>query len=203
MSCNTPIICVDLQNDFASEGGGCYQKRPSVDFLLENLFPYLKSTGSMVAEIISDYRQPRPGDDRDCCRPGEWGYESLLPEDLRKGVPWVKCMNSPIWTRPGIGDPSATPGEPFQDPGRFGDWLDGHVGKREDVCSVVIVGLTADCCVLSVVQELRWRGFDVLVLSEGTDVRSGDPLEKKRFLSSPPFTFWGRSITFPELKGWF
>ncbi|MGA1793672.1 MAG: cysteine hydrolase family protein [Thermoplasmatota archaeon] len=200
MSSEIPIICIDLQNDFASEGGRCYRRRPSVDFLTKEFFPYLRGRDITIAEMISDYRQPRPGDERDCCRPGEWGYDSLLPGDLRKGDPWIKSMNSPIWTRPGIGNAHARPGEPFQDPRGFGNWLTEHIGSREEVRSAVLVGLTADCCVLSAVQELRWRGYNVLVLSEGTDVRSGDQLEKERFLSHPPFTFWGSHVSFPDLK---
>jgi len=200
MSSEVPIICIDLQNDFASDGGICYRRRPSVDFLAKEFFPYIRSRDITISEIISDYRQPRPGDERDCCRPGEWGYESLLPGNLRKGSQWVKSMNSPIWTRSGVGNADARPGEPFQDPEGFGNWLKEHVGSREEVRAVGLIGLTADCCVLSAAQELRWRGFDVLVISEGTDVRSGDETEKEWFLSHPPFTFWGRSISFPELK---
>jgi len=200
MSSKDAIICIDLQNDFSTEGGRCYQRRPSVGFLVDEFFPFLEKEGISVTEIISDYRQPRPGDERDCCRPGEWGYESLVPDNIRRGTPWVKSMNSPIWTRSGIGDPTAIPGEPFQDPEGFGEWLEDHAGKRQDVRHAVLIGLTADCCVLSAVQELRWRGYDVVVLSEGTDVRSGDSSEKERFLSTPPFTFWGRGISFADLK---
>jgi len=194
------FICVDLQNDFASEGGACYEKRPSVDFILSTLIPFLSENGISVSEIISDYRQPRPGDERDCCRTGEWGYASLIPEDSRKGVPWVKTMNSPIWTRAGAGMEMDEPGLPFQDPGGFGKWLLKHVGNRDEISDVIVFGLTADCCVLSVVQEFKWRGYEVSVLAEATDVRSGSQDEKERFLSGPPFTFWGRAISFDELR---
>jgi len=43
--------------------------------------PCLKEKGIKIAEIISDYRQPRPGDLDDSTRPGETGYESGKPEE--------------------------------------------------------------------------------------------------------------------------
>ncbi|MGA1848694.1 MAG: cysteine hydrolase family protein [Thermoplasmatota archaeon] len=194
------LLCIDLQNDFATEGGKCYTYRPSVDFVKNTFIPYVEESGIGINEIVSDYRQPRPGDDRDCCRPGEWGFESLIPLERRKGKQWIKTMNSPIWTRAGAGIPMDNPGLPFQDPVSFGNWLLKQIGGREDVGSVVVFGLTADCCVLAGVQELKWRGYEVSVLSEATDVRSGDQEEKKRFLSGPPFTFWGKAISFEELR---
>ena len=56
------FISVDLQNDFAGEGGKHYVPRQSVIFLKKEFFPYLKSRGIKVNEIISDYRQPRLGE---------------------------------------------------------------------------------------------------------------------------------------------
>jgi nicotinamidase-related amidase len=200
MSKEISLLCVDLQNDFSSEGGLFYNNYPSVQFLKNLLFPFISGKKVRISEIVSDYRQPRQGDERDCCRPGEWGFESVVPDSLRKGNKWIKSMNSPVWTRNGAGDPGSEPGEPYPDPERFGRWLDDHVGSRNDVNIVVVFGLTADCCVLSAVQELRWRGYEVRVLAEGTDVRSGDQVEKKMFLSTPPFTFWGSSILFDDLK---
>jgi nicotinamidase-related amidase len=200
MSRKVSLVCIDLQNDFSSEGGACYLPKPSVGFILEVLCPILEKVSLGVSEIVSDYRQPRPGDERDCCRPGEWGYISLLPDAIRKGRPWVKSMNSPVWIRDGIGDPEAVPGEPYPDPKRFGDWLIEQIGDRDEAGKVIMFGLTADCCVLAAVQELKWRGYDVKVLSEATDVRSGDQKEKEDFLSSPPFTFWGSRVGWEELK---
>ncbi len=194
------FICVDLQNDFSLPGGKCWQRRRSVEFIQKTLFPFFNKMGIMVSEIISDYRQPRPGDDRNCCRLGDWGYESLLPDTLRKGGPWIKCMNSPLWTRSGIGDQNREPGLPSQDTTAFDSWLKANIGAPEDINGVVIFGLTADCCVLALVQELRWRGYDISVLSDATDVRSGDLAEKQKFLSDPPFTFWGKSIDWERLK---
>lgn len=200
MSSNVSLLCIDLQNDFSSNGGSFYKERPSVQFATDILFPYLMERKQLVAEVISDYRQPRPGDDRDCCRPGEWGYESILPPSLRKGKQWIKSMNSPVWTRNGIGDPESEPGEPYPDPNDFGEWLNKHVGPRDHIDTVIVFGLTVDCCVLAAVQELRWRGYNVRVLEEATDLRSGDQEEKAKFLSNPPFTFWGSSIRFDEFQ---
>jgi hypothetical protein len=193
-------MCVDLQNDFSSKSGTQYISRPSVDFILNELCPFLEGLSLQVSEVISDYRQPRPGDERDCCHPGEWGYRSVLPDGIRKGRRWIKSMNSPVWVRKGIGDPEVAPGEPYPDPKGFGEWLKEQIGDRDDAGIVVLFGLTADCCVLAAVQELRWRGYDVRVLVEATDVRSGDQIEKEDFLSSPPFTFWGSRIGWEEFK---
>ncbi|HHD15358.1 MAG TPA: hypothetical protein ENK47_01470, partial [Euryarchaeota archaeon] len=79
------FISVDLQNDFASEGGKYYVPRTSIEFIENVLLPFLRDNEIKVSEIISDYRQPRKGDDRNCCIPGEWGNLSLLPESAVKG----------------------------------------------------------------------------------------------------------------------
>lgn len=193
----TSFLCVDLQNDFSLPGGECYVPRHSVEFIRGTLFPWMKENGLFCSEIISDYRQPRPGDERDCCRPGEWGYASLLDDDLRYGSSWIKSMNSPVWTRKNKGDPEIEPGEPYPDPGRFNEWLLDHIGPPS---RVIIFGLTADCCVLCTVQELRFRGYEPFVLSEATDVRSGSLSEKEMFLSGSPFNFWGEAVAFDDLN---
>lgn len=137
------FVAVDIQNDFASEGGQWYTRKPAVDFMKKVLFPYLREKGIKINEIISDYRQPRPGDRGDGCYPGEWGYESLVPDDMRKSL-WIKCMNSPIWTRDNIGIASGGPGLPHPDPDGFGQWLEENVGSPEEI-TPVIIGLTIDC----------------------------------------------------------
>jgi len=196
------LLAVDLQRDFTRPGGACYVPRSSVGFVTGVLFPFMRDEGLLAAEIVSDYRQPRPGDERDCCKPGEDGYTSELPASLRKGVQWVKCMNSPLWTREGIGDENAEPGLPYQDPGRFDAWLLDHVGPPDEA-RVVVFGLNADACVLCAVQELAFRGYEVYVLDEGTDVASGDQREKEDFLGGAPFTHWGKRVRWGESKGWF
>ena len=144
------FIAVDLQNEFASKGGSHFVLRPSVGFVKDVLIGFLRKKGIRTAEIISDYRQPRPGDPRDICRPGEWGYESIIPRDIVKNDVWVKCMNPPIWVRDNIGDPEKEPGIPYQDPKRFDSWLSENVGSPGDTDNIVLFGLTLDRCVLCV-----------------------------------------------------
>lgn len=117
------IVSVDFQKDFTAKGGACYKPRPSVNFVKHTLIPYLEKKGTDVAEIISDYRQPRPGDRGNCCRPGEWGYESEIPKTLKEKRVWIKCMNSPIWIRNNIGDSRRKPGLPYQDSEKFTKWI--------------------------------------------------------------------------------
>ena len=191
------FVSVDLQNEFASEGGKFYTSKPSIGFLKEVLFPYLRRRGIKINEIISDYRQPRPGDRGDGCHPGEWGYESLMPEDLRQSL-WIKCMNSPIWVRENIGNTDREPGLPYPDPESFTKWLTKNVGNPETVIPVLI-GLTADCCVLSTSQELNWRGFYPIVLKEGVDHASGKLEDRDRVLDSP-VSNWARVINWSEIK---
>ena len=194
------FLSVDLQNDFASEGGRYFVPGTSLGFIMDVLVPFMRERGLRAVEIISDYRQPRKGDPRDCCRPGEWGFVSNLPEDVRKGRPWVKSMNSPVWTRKGAGDPGTAPEEPYQDPEDFGRWLTEHLGVPDGSKDVVVFGLTLDRCVLSTVMELSWRGYRPMVLTEATDLSSGDAAGKNMFLRSIPFIHWGEAIDFNELK---
>jgi len=195
------IISVDLQKDFSSEGGICYRPRPSVIFVNNTLVPFLRAHKIRIAEIISDYRQPRPGDKGDCCRPGEWGYESEIPEDVKLKDSWVKCMNSPVWTRKNIGLAGRRPGLPSQDTDAFGRWLRANIGRPEDVDEVVLIGLTVDCCVLCTAQELSWRGYAVRILEEAVDAYSGNQQEKRRILSNPPLTNWAKPISWNALRG--
>src|SRR3989338_1980320 len=120
---NYQFLSVDLQNDFASEGGKHYKVRPSINFDKKVLFPFLKEKNIKISEIISDYRQPRPGDRDDSCIPGTWSYESIVPKEIVKSQ-WIKCMNSSIWVRENIGNPDKEPGLPYQDTKAFGEWLE-------------------------------------------------------------------------------
>lgn len=193
---NTVVLFIDLQYDFTREGGACYAPRSSPAFVRDILLPFMENEGAYYARIISDYRQPRPGDPRDCCKPGEWGSTSEVPEGSHCLGTWTKCMNSPLWTREGIGDPEAVPGVPRQDPKAFDEWLAGSIGPPPR--TVVLAGLTLDACVLCIAQELTFRGYDVSTLYEGTDTRSGDPEEKDRLIRTPPFSFWSGSIDLNE-----
>ncbi len=198
---NYKIVSVDFQNDFSLPGGISHKNRPrpSVDFTRETLFPFLRQRGLKIAEIISDYRPPRPGDRGDLCHPGEWGYESIIPADVKNDNIWIKCMNSPVWVRENIGETAKTPGLPYQDPESFNKWLLETVGRPEDT-EVVLIGLTADCCVMCTGQELNWRGYKVHVLKEASDTDSGDQAEKEYILNNPPARNWVFPISWDELK---
>ena len=130
------FLSIDIQNDFATEGGKHYKIRPSIQFDKGILFPFLKEKGIKINEIVSDYRQPRPGDRDESCVPGTWGYESIVPRELVKAQ-WIKCMNSPIWTRENIGNPDKKAGLPYQDTKAFGDWLEANLGKPEEITPIL------------------------------------------------------------------
>ena len=190
------LISVDLQNDFTSSGGKHHALRPSVTFDQQILFPFLKEHNIKISEIISDYRQPRPGDSGEGCVPGTWGYESIVPKELVKAQ-WIKCMNSPLWTRENAGDPTKEPGLPFQAPKEFGEWLRVNVGEPGKVQPVVF-GLTIDCCVLSTLQELSWRGFYPQVLKEAVDQYDGSQEDKEAIFKVA--SNWANVVTWDELK---
>ena len=194
----TKIISIDFQKDFTAEGGVCYKSRPSVDFVKNTLVPFLEKKNLKIAEIISDYRQPRPGDRGDCCRPDEWGYESEIPESVKEKNIWLKCMNSPIWVRDNIGDPTKQPGLPYQDPKKFSEWIEKVIGKPEDT-EVVFIGLTLDCCVLCTAQEFNFRGYQVKILKEAVDTYSGEQNEKEALCKSPVEN-WADVISWEELQ---
>lgn len=197
MKNNYQIIAVDVQNDFATEGGIFYTPKLSVDFLKQTLLPFLKEKNIKINEIISDYRQPRPGDRGDCCHPGEWGYESIIPKEFVKST-WIKCMNSPVWIRDNIGNPDKEPGLPYPDPNKFGQWLKQNIGNPKDVTPIVI-GLTIDCCVLSAVQELNWRGYYPIVIREAVDHISGKIEDRDKILETP-ISNWAKVVDWKEFK---
>jgi nicotinamidase-related amidase len=195
------IISIDFQKDFTAKGGICYKPRPSVEFVKNTLVPSLIRNKIKIAEIISDYRQPRPGDRGNCCRPGEWGYQSEIEENAKVQPVWIKCMNSPIWVRKNGGNAKKKPGLPYQDPEEFTKWLNTVIGKPEKTKEIILIGLTLDCCILSAAQELNWRGYDVKVLFEATDPYSGDQEEKNLInkIKYPLFN-WADVITWKQFK---
>lgn len=192
------FIAVDIQNDFATKGGKVYTPKRCIAFLRNILFPYLAESGMRINEIISDYRPPRPGNRQDCCIPGTWGYQSLVPTELKQKNQWIKCMHSPIWTRKNIGNPKANPGLPYPAPEKFNDWLTKNIGKPETV-EVIVFGLTIDCCVLAAVQELSWRGYSNFVLKDAVDAASGKLKDKNQILSAP-LPNWATAINWTTLK---
>jgi len=190
------FIAVDIQNEFATKGGKFYSHKPSISFLRETLFPYLKENKLKINEIISDYRQPRPGDGGDGCHPGEWGYESLVPDELRKSL-WIKSMNSPIWIRDNIGNKDAVPGLPYPEPNAFGEWIKTNIGSPSETIPVIF-GLTIDCCVLSTIQEFRWRGYEPVVIKEGVDHSSGKEEDKNIVLEKTAIRWWAEVVSWED-----
>ena len=134
------------------------------------------------------------------CYPGTPGYESEIPEDVKAGETWVKCMNSPIWVRENIGVGDLPPGLPYQAPDGFTQWLGSTVGPPESVDFVVLIGLTIDWCVFCAAQELRWRGYEVKILEEGTDAVGGDDAYKQQLLTRSPLMNWASAISWGEIK---
>ena len=118
------IVSVDFQKDFSAEGGMAYRPRPCADFIKDVLIPEVRMTGLRIAEIVSDYRLPRLGDEFECCVPGTTGYESEIPEDVKHPRVWVKCMNSPGWVRENGGwsrEMDCPPSRWFDEPWNQGD----------------------------------------------------------------------------------
>jgi nicotinamidase-related amidase len=192
------FLAVDLQNDFAKQGGTWYRRRACVPFVLTTLLPFLRDQGFRIREIISDYRQPRPGDPGLGCIPGTWGYESIIPPEYKHPDIWIKSMNSPIWVRGGIGDADHRPGVPFQDPASFNYWLKCAVGPSETK-EIVLFGLTTDVCVLSTAQELSWRGYKVHTLVDATDTYKGSKTTKFQTINGA-LKRWSEIIFWDQLK---
>ncbi len=193
------VICVDFQKDFSAEGGLCYRDRPCTGFLKSVFFPYCREQGIQIAEIISDYRLPRPGDEFECCVPGTTGFESEVPPEVKHAKVWVKCMNSPAWTRANGGIAGKIAGLPAPDPTGFTEWLSTTIGSPQQVDEIVLIGLTLDCCVLCTAQELSYRAYKVRFLYEGVDTFSGNE-EDKRWLLKTLLPNWGQSISWDEFK---
>lgn len=194
------ILCVDFQKEFSAPGGKHYRPHANVPFIKNILVPFLRQKNIKIAEIISDYRQPRPGDRDDSTRPGEEGYISEIPEDVKLKNVWIKCMNSPIWTRKHIGDATKKPGLPYQDPKAFTQWLNSTIGKPQVIEKIILIGLTIDCCIFCTAQELKFRGYPVHILREAVDTYSGNPQEKNMILSNPPLLNWAKVISWDALK---
>lgn len=191
------MISVDLQRDFTAEGGLDYCPRPAVGFIKGVLVPHLRARGLTVAEIVSDYRQPRPGSGAERCVPGQPGYESELPADVKDANVWVKAMHSPAWVRENGGVAGAPPGWPYPDPAGLTRWLEATVGPPREADEIVLIGLTLDCCVLCAAQALHFRGYRVRFLVEAVDSYSGSQQEKLALLECP-LRNWGRPLAWAE-----
>jgi nicotinamidase-related amidase len=193
------IISVDFQKEFSCAGGLCYVERPCVPFIKDVIVPYLRERGLKIAEIISDYRLPRQGSSFHACVPGTPGFESEIPADVKHEDVWVKALSSPGWVREHGGRADREPGLPFPDPQAFSQWLERTVGSPAEGSEILLIGLTIDCCVLSVLEELRYRGYQPGVLHEGVDTYSGDAQEKE-FLMKKVVPYWGKPVSWDEVK---
>jgi len=190
---NFSFVCVDFQKEFTSPDGYFFRKRPMVDFVKKNLFPFLKKKNIKVSEIAADYRKPRRGDRKPHCAPGSDGFLSELPGELRKSR-WVKAMNSPVWTRKNAGTLKKT-SWPYVDDRKFTFWLKKNLRKN-----CILFGLTLDKCLLCTVQELYFRGYRVKILREGCDTFSGSQKEKEMIFNLLTLTKWAEIISWNALK---
>ena len=191
------LISVDFQHDFVSPGGVHYRGQSCVGFVTGTVVPFARAHGIEVAEIISDYRSPG-GDDADAtCVPGQWGYESAIPADVKPNPPWVKASIAPTWVRDGGGRADAIPGPARSDPTGFATWLDAAIGPPDRGGPVVIMGLVLEVCVLATLIEVRLRGYPAVVLIEGVDTYEGDRRRKLEFLDTLA-GFWGQPVTWSQ-----
>lgn len=179
-----------MQNDFCSEGGICYRQHDSVKFVTESILPELFKHGIKTSEILSDYRQPRLLDNYELCIPGTWGYNSIIDKKYIYGTPWVKAHNSPVWVREN--------NSIVQNPWKFNNWLEKQSINQET--SAYIFGISIDCCILCVAQELYFRGIQPYIILEGVDVYSGDSNQKKLFLQTYFWKNWMKIIKWSKVK---
>lgn len=190
------LLSVDFQNDFVSPGGVHYQGQPCVGFVTDTVVPFARANGVAVAEIVSDYRGPGGP----TCVPGQWGYESAIPADVKPFAPWVKASIAPTWVRDGGGLADAVPGPERPDPLGFTAWLHATIGPPDSDEPIVLVGLVLEVCVLATLIDLRLRGYPAVVLTEGVDTYDGDQLRKQSFLDTLG-GFWGQPTTWSQLTG--
>lgn len=194
------LISVDFQNDFVSPGGVHHCGQPCVGFVTDTVVPYARAHGIAVAEIVSDYRSAGGDDADDTCVPGQWGFESAIPADLKPAAPWVKASIAPTWVRDGGGVADAVPGPERPDPAGFTAWLDATIGPPDAGEPIVVMGLVLEVCVLATLIDLRLRGYPAAVLTEGVDTYDGDRRRKQEFLDTLA-GFWGQPMTWAALAG--
>lgn len=188
------LVSVDFQNDFVSPGGVHYAGQPCVEFVLGTAVPFAREHGIPVAEIVSDYRSLGGDADDATCVPGQWGYESVIPTDVKPAEPWVKASIAPTWVRDGGGRADAVPGPSRPDPAGFATWLDATIGPPERGGPIVVFGLMLEVCVLASLIELHLRGYPAAVLVEGVDTYDGDARRKTEFLDTLA-GYWGQPVT--------
>jgi nicotinamidase-related amidase len=196
------IISVDYQNDFCSAKGKYYKERPCHSFIQTEFIPFLKKHNLKIAEIVCDYRLPRPNETEQWCVPGEWGYSSMIDPAVKLPNIWIKSMHSPEWIRENGGNPLKKAGHPYQDPEAFNHWLRSTIGSPENAGLVVLIGLTLDVCVLCTAQQLSFRGYDVRILNEGSDIYDLDDVAilTKNILFSTSHREFSRLITWEKFQ---
>ena len=128
------------------------------------------------------------------------GFESEIPEDVVHKPMWIKSLSSPVWIGKNRGNKDKKPGYPYPDEKRFSKWLARIAGKPSKDTKVILCGLTLDRCILSSAQEIDFRGYDVYILSEGTDMFSGNPEEKEYMLNNVPIKNWANPLSWSELQ---
>ena len=193
------ILSIDFQNDFCSPDGRWFLSRPSHAFILDTLVPFLEEHDFKLAEIVSDYRLPRPNESEAYCVPGTKGFESAIPESARIQSRWIKSMNSPAWVRENGGNADKPAGVPYSAPTLLTQWMEQVFGKPQDAGEIVLVGLTLDCCVLCTAQELYFRGYKARYLLEGVDTYNGAE-DEKRQMCTTPLPMWGKPISWKEVQ---
>ncbi len=191
------FIAVDYQGDFAKKGGRWYNERLCEAFINAKLIPFFREKHIKLSEIISDYRLPRPSETLEYCIPGTEGYTSELPDDIKTDNVWIKCMNSPVWIGENRGDPNKPAGQPYSAPEKFTAWLKQEIGEPSNE-EIVIFGLTLDCCVLCLAQELYFRGYPARILYEAVDTYEGFQHQKDNMYETP-IGLWAQKITWEEV----
>ena len=194
------IISVDFQKDFTEKEGFAYKPRVSVDFVKNTFVPFIRKNKIKIAEIISDYREIPLSPRGFFCQPGTVGYESEIPNEVKIKDVWIKCQHSPVWIRKNIGIEKRKLGTPYADPKKFEKWLDKNIGNPKKIDFVVLIGLTINCCLLSVAQELFFRGYKVKILKEATDDFGGSIQDKENAFKILKGNRWADPISWNELK---
>lgn len=193
------LLCVDLQNEFASPGGRLHRPRPCIPFLMDVVFPTARLRGWSVHEIRADYRDPAKTQEEWTFAPGSWAGTSLIPSDLLSTQPWFKATTSPAWIRHGGGEQDTPPGQARPAPEAFTRWLRAAVGPPRQEAAIVVVGLMLEVCVLSTIQELTYRAYRPHVLLEGVDTFAGTS-QQKEHLADGLFPFWATPLTWEKLR---
>jgi len=187
------FVAIDLQNDFISKGGIWYQNYPCVDFIKNDLIPYFSKTNHELSQIISDYELPRMNGSCSYCIPNTWGYNSIVPKQIIKGETWIKATRSPNWVRNKNGL------HPIIRPDLFTKWLVDNIGDPNSKEPVILMGVSLDCCVLCVAQEMYFRGYNINFLYEGVDFSFQKSIIKDNFIHEF-VSVWGKVVYWQEIK---